>query len=73
MEMVPVPPDRVQDPFEKNVPGIGVGRDGSRAPMQWSISGALDLRADEGLVIALAPDAVVQWRWSESRAVRWRY
>ena len=25
-----VPPDRVRDPFEKNVPGIGVGRDGSR-------------------------------------------
>ena len=30
-----VPPDRVRDPFEKNVPGIGVGRDGSRTPMQW--------------------------------------
>jgi alpha-glucosidase len=25
----------VQDPFEKNVPGIGVGRDGCRTPMQW--------------------------------------
>jgi alpha-glucosidase len=32
---VPIPPDRVQDPFEKNVPGIGVGRDGARTPMQW--------------------------------------
>jgi len=30
-----IPPDRIQDPFEKNVPGIGVGRDGSRTPMQW--------------------------------------
>jgi hypothetical protein len=28
-------PDRVRDPFEKNVPGIGVGRDGCRTPMQW--------------------------------------
>jgi len=26
---------QVQDPFEKNVPGIGVGRDGCRTPMQW--------------------------------------
>jgi alpha-glucosidase len=33
---VAIPPERVQDPFEKNVPGIGVGRDGCRTPMQWS-------------------------------------
>jgi alpha-glucosidase len=32
---VPIPADRVQDPFERNVPGIGVGRDPSRTPMQW--------------------------------------
>jgi alpha-glucosidase len=25
----------VRDPFEKNVPGIGVGRDGCDTPMQW--------------------------------------
>ena len=31
-----VPADRVQDPFEKNVPGLGVGRDPSRTPMQWT-------------------------------------
>jgi alpha-glucosidase len=36
MHNVPIPPDRVQDPFEKNVPGIGVGRDPARTPMQWS-------------------------------------
>jgi alpha-glucosidase len=35
MTDVAIPPDRVQDPFEKNVPGIGVGRDGCRTPMQW--------------------------------------
>jgi alpha-glucosidase len=35
MEQVAVPPDRIRDPFEKNVPGLGVGRDGSRTPMQW--------------------------------------
>ena len=30
-----IAPDQVRDPFEKNVPGIGVGRDGCRTPMQW--------------------------------------
>lgn len=35
MKQVAIAPDRVQDPFEKNVPGIGVGRDGCRTPMQW--------------------------------------
>jgi alpha-glucosidase len=36
MHNVPIPPDRVQDPFEKNVPGLGHGRDPSRTPMQWT-------------------------------------
>lgn len=35
MANVPIPPDRVQDPYEKNVPGLGLGRDGVRTPMQW--------------------------------------
>jgi alpha-glucosidase len=35
MAQVPIPTDRVRDPFEKRVPGIGVGRDGARTPMQW--------------------------------------
>jgi alpha-glucosidase len=35
MHQVAIPPDQVRDPFEKNVPGIGVGRDGCRTPMQW--------------------------------------
>ena len=30
---VNIPPDRVQDPFEKNVPGKGLGRDPERTPM----------------------------------------
>jgi alpha-glucosidase len=38
MPHVPIPPDRIQDPFEKNVPGIGLGRDGARTPMQWDTS-----------------------------------
>jgi alpha-glucosidase len=35
MHQVAIGPDQVRDPFEKNVPGIGVGRDGCRTPMQW--------------------------------------
>lgn len=35
MAQVDIPPDRIQDPYEKNVPGIGLGRDGVRTPMQW--------------------------------------
>jgi alpha-glucosidase len=38
MHQVPIAPDQVRDPFEKNVPGIGVGRDGCRTPMQWDAS-----------------------------------
>jgi alpha-glucosidase len=36
MSDVPIPADRVQDPWEKNVPGLGLGRDPERTPMQWS-------------------------------------
>ena len=36
MQDVPIPPDKVQDPFERNVPGRGLGRDPQRTPMQWS-------------------------------------
>jgi alpha-glucosidase len=36
MANVPIPPHRVRDPFEKNVPGIGVGRDPCRTPLQWN-------------------------------------
>ncbi|HEX5021489.1 MAG TPA: alpha-amylase family glycosyl hydrolase [Candidatus Binatia bacterium] len=35
MHDVPIAPDQVQDPFEKNVPGLGLGRDPVRTPMQW--------------------------------------
>ena len=35
MTTVPIPPDQIQDPYEKNVPGLGLGRDGVRTPMPW--------------------------------------
>ena len=33
---VNIPPALVQDPFEKRVPGLGLGRDPCRTPMQWN-------------------------------------
>jgi alpha-glucosidase len=38
MEDVPIPTQAVQDPWEKNVPGLGLGRDPERTPMQWDES-----------------------------------
>jgi alpha-glucosidase len=35
MEQVPIPPDRVQDPYEKLVSGYGLSRDPQRTPMRW--------------------------------------
>jgi alpha-glucosidase len=32
---VPIAPEAVQDPWEKNEPGLGLGRDPSRTPFQW--------------------------------------
>lgn len=31
-----IPTDKIQDPFEKNSPGLKLGRDPERTPMQWS-------------------------------------
>ena len=38
MQDVPIPPEEVQDPFERNEPGKGLGRDPERTPMQWDAS-----------------------------------
>jgi alpha-glucosidase len=35
MMNVPIPPQEVQDPAEKNEPGLGQGRDPERTPMAW--------------------------------------
>jgi alpha-glucosidase len=35
MSDVPIPLDRLQDPWGRNVPGLGLGRDPERTPMQW--------------------------------------
>jgi alpha-glucosidase len=36
LPQVAIPPERVRDPWEKNLPGCGLGRDGARTPMPWS-------------------------------------
>ena len=38
MQDVPIPTQAVRDPWEKNVPGLGLGRDPERTPMQWDAS-----------------------------------
>jgi alpha-glucosidase len=35
MHDVPIPPEKVQDPWGKRVQGLGLGRDPQRTPMQW--------------------------------------
>jgi len=35
LEDVDIPEDQAQDPWEKNEPGLGFGRDPQRTPMQW--------------------------------------
>jgi alpha-glucosidase len=38
MTNVPIAPEQVQDPAEKNEPGLGQGRDPERTPMPWDDS-----------------------------------
>jgi alpha-glucosidase len=38
MTDVPIAPEQVQDPAEKNEPGLGQGRDPERTPMPWNHS-----------------------------------
>jgi alpha-glucosidase len=38
MTDVPIPAEAVQDPWARNEPGLGFGRDPQRTPMQWDAS-----------------------------------
>jgi hypothetical protein len=57
MQQAAVAPDQVRDPFEKNAPGIGVGRDGCRTPMQWTAETNAGFTSGQPW-LPLAPDYV---------------
>ena len=56
MANVPIAPEDVQDPWEKNVPGFGVGRDPARTPMQWDGSEQAGFTSGKSW-LPLSPDA----------------
>jgi alpha-glucosidase len=58
MQDVAVPPGLAQDPWEKNVPGLGLGRDPERAPMQWEATENAGFTTGRPW-LPLAPDAAV--------------
>jgi alpha-glucosidase len=47
MMQVTIPTDCIRDPFQKNVPGLNVGRDGCRTPMQWDATQRADFSQTE--------------------------
>jgi alpha-glucosidase len=55
MKDVAIPRHMIQDPFERNVPGIGCGRDPERTPMQWEPSAGAGFTAGRPW-LPLAPD-----------------
>ena len=53
MQDVPIARHQVEDPWEKNVPGLGLGRDPCRTPMQWTAAaGAGFTQADPWLPLS---------------------
>ena len=68
MHQVAIAPDQVRDPFEKNVPGIGVGRDGCRTPMQWDATA--HARLFDGQAVAAAGGRLRPRKRRQSRCRR---
>ncbi|HET7459197.1 MAG TPA: alpha-amylase family glycosyl hydrolase [Gemmatimonadaceae bacterium] len=57
MQDVKIPADQVQDPSEKNQPGLGLGRDPERTPMQWSSGAGAGFTTSARPWLPIAPDA----------------
>jgi alpha-glucosidase len=62
---VEIPPERIRDPWALREPGIGVGRDPERTPMQWDDSAFAGFSAVEPW-LPLTPD----WRERNVAAMR---
>jgi len=52
---VAIPRDRIADPWEKNVPGLGLGRDPARTPLPWDAGRNGGFTSDEPW-LPLGPD-----------------
>lgn len=59
MTNVPIPPERVQDPWELNEPGLAFGRDPQRTPMQWDASEKAGFTTGEPW-LPLGPDHILR-------------
>jgi alpha-glucosidase len=51
MQDVPIPPELARDPWGRNVPGLGLGRDPQRTPMPW----------DDGPNAGFCPPEATPW------------
>jgi alpha-glucosidase len=71
MEDVPIPTQAVCDPWEKNVPGLGLGRDPERTPMQWDESENAGFTSGEPWLPLSTDHAIlnVQRQRAESRSM----
>ena len=65
---VEIPPEAVQDPWEKNEPGLGFGRDPERTPMHWDGSAQAASRvASPGCPSTRTSDLAM---WKDCGAIR---